>query len=123
MKLNNQDIYQIAVNINNNLDNLNIYIPAKANFFLQKNIQVIAAAGQEIEKARVDILKHYGVLNNDGSSYTIPEGKKENVYKEFEDLFAIEQELDIKTFSIEAFGDTQFTPAQMQTIMFMIEED
>jgi hypothetical protein len=34
MKFNNNQIYQIANNAINNLDNLNIYIPAKANFFL-----------------------------------------------------------------------------------------
>lgn len=122
MKFSNQDIYQIAININGNLDNLNIYIPAKANFFLQKNIQVIAAAGQEIEKARVDIAKHYGVLDDNGTGYQIPEDKKEQVYQEFEDLFSIEQDLDIKTFSIDALGNAEFTPAQMQTIMFMIED-
>lgn len=122
MKFSNQDIYQIAININSNLDNLNIYIPAKANFFLQKNIQVIAAAGQEIEKARVDIAKHYGILDDNGTSYQIPEDKKDQVYQEFKDLFSIEQELDIKTFSIDALGNAEFTPAQMQTIMFMIED-
>jgi hypothetical protein len=34
MKFNNNQIYQIANNTINNLDGLNIYIPAKANFFL-----------------------------------------------------------------------------------------
>ena len=37
MKFNNQQIYQIANNVVKTLGNLNIYIPAKANFFLQKN--------------------------------------------------------------------------------------
>ena len=32
-----------------------------------------------------------------------------------------EQELNIQTVDIEAFGDVEFTPAQMQTLMFMIE--
>ena len=38
MKFNNSQIYQIANSLISNLDNLNIYIPAKANFFLQKNM-------------------------------------------------------------------------------------
>lgn len=122
MKFNNQQIYQIANNVLSNLDNLNIYIPAKANFFIQKNISTLAAAAQEIEKSRLEIAKHYGVLDEEGQQYKIPEDKLEEASKELEDLFSIEQELDIKTFSIEALGNAEFTPAQMQAMMFMIED-
>ena len=122
MKFNNQTIYQIANNVLSNLDNLNIYIPAKANFFIQKNISTLAAAAQEIEKSRLEIAKHYGQLDEENQQYKIPEDKLEEASKELEDLFSIEQELDIKTFSIEALGNTEFTPAQMQAMMFMIED-
>lgn len=122
MKFNNNEIYQIANALISNLDNLNIYIPAKANFFIQKNISVLAAAAQEIEKSRLEIAKHYGVLDEEGQQYKIPEDKLEEASKELNDLFSIEQELDIKTFSIEALGNAEFTPAQMQAMIFMIEE-
>lgn len=122
MKFNNQQIYQIANNVLSNLDNLNIYIPAKANFFIQKNISTLAAAAQEIEKSRLEIAKHYGVLDEEGQQYKILEDKLDEASKELEDLFSIEQELDIKTFSIEALGNAEFTPAQMQAMMFMIED-
>ena len=122
MKFNNQQIYQIANNVLGNLDNLNIYIPAKANFFIQKNISTLAAAAQEIDKSRIEIAKHYGVLDEEGQQYKILEDKLDEASKELEDLFSIEQELDIKTFSIEALGNAEFTPAQMQAMMFMIED-
>ena len=122
MKFNNQTIYQIANNLMSNLNNLNIYIPAKANFFLQKNIQTFAAAAQEIEKSRLEIANHYGVLDEEGQQYKIPEDKLEEASKELNDLFSIEQDLDIKTFSIEALGNAEFTPAQMNAMMFMIED-
>ena len=122
MKFNNNEIYQIANNLISNLNNLNIYIPAKANFFIQKNLQTLAAAAQEIEKSRLEIAKHYGILDEEKQQYTIPEDKLEEASKELEDLFSIEQELDIKTFSIEALGNAEFTPAQMQAMMFMIED-
>ena len=38
MKFNNSEIYQIANVLAKTFDNLDIYIPAKANFFIQKNI-------------------------------------------------------------------------------------
>ena len=122
MKFNNSKIYQIANELISNLGNLEIYIPAKANFFLQKNIQLFAVAAQEIEKSRLEIAKHYGVLDEEAQQYTIPQDKMEEASKELEDLFNIEQELDIKTFSIDALGSAEFTPVQMQVMMFMIED-
>jgi hypothetical protein len=122
MKFKNNEIYQIANTLVSNLGELNIYIPAKANFFLQKNIQTFAAAAQEIEKSRLEIAKHYGELDEEGQQYRIPEENMEAAAKELEDLFSIEQELDIKTFSIESLGSAEFTPAQMQTMLFMIED-
>lgn len=122
MKFQNNQIYQIASDLTNNLNNLNIYIPAKANFFIQKNISAFTVAAQDIEKARLEIAKHYGILDEENQQYTIPEDKIKEAQQELEDLFSIEQELDIKTFKIEDLGNTEFTPAQMQAIMFMIED-
>ena len=122
MKFNNQQIYTLANNSLSELSNLDIYIPAKANFFIQKNISTLAAAAQEIDKSRLEIAKHYGVLDEEKQQYSIPEDKIEEASKELEDLFAIEQELDIKTFSIDALGNAEFTPAQMNAMMFMIED-
>ena len=122
MKFNNSEIYQIANVLAKTFDNLDIYIPAKANFFIQKNIAIFAAAAQEIEKSRLEIAKHYGELDEENQQYKIPEDKIEEASKELEDLFSIEQDLNIKTFTIEALGDAEFTSAQMQAIMFMIED-
>ena len=122
MKFNNNEIYQIANVLAKTFDNLDIYIPAKANFFIQKNISTFAAAAQEIEKSRLEIAKHYGELDEENQQYKIPEDKIEEASKELEDLFSIEQDLNIKTFTIEALGDAEFTSAQMQAIMFMIED-
>lgn len=122
MKFNNNKIYQIANVLAKTFDNLDIYIPSKANFFIQKNISTLVAAAQEIEKSRLEIAKHYGILDEEKQQYKIPEDKIEEASKELEDLFSIEQELDIKTFSIEALGNAEFTPAQMQAMMFMIED-
>ena len=122
MKFNNSEIYQIANVLAKTFDNLDIYIPAKANFFIQKNISTFAAAAQEIEESRLEIAKHYGELDEENQQYKIPEDKIEEASKELEDLFSIEQDLNIKTFTIEALGDAEFTSAQMQAIMFMIED-
>ena len=122
MKLTNYEIYNIAMAYKEVFQNFNQYLPVKINFYLQKNINALAAAAQEIEQARLEVAKQYGVLAEDGSGYSIPEDCISQANQELNDLFSIEQELEIKTFSIEDFGSVEFTPAQMQVIMFMIDE-
>jgi hypothetical protein len=118
----NGEIYQMTLALNQSFDNLDIRIPAKANFYIQKNAGVIAAAAQEIEKSRMEVIQHYGELNEDGNSYNIAEDKRAAANKELEELFNITQELEIYQFSIDALGDLEFTQSQMQAIMFMIED-
>ena len=122
MKLFNYQLYQYAQDLFGIFENNNLYIPVKANFYIQKNIKLIAAAGEEIEKSRLQIAQHYGTLDQEKNQYIIPPEKIEEANKEINDLFSIEQDLDIKTFKIEDLGNAEFTPKQMQAIMFMIEE-
>lgn len=123
MKFTNYEIYQYANSLQGIFDNKDLYIPVKANFLMQKNIGVIAAAAQEIERSRMEIAQHYGELDESGRQYIISADKMEEANKELNDLFNIEQELSIRTFSIEALGNAEFSPAQMQAIMFMIDEE
>ena len=122
MKLTNYEIYNIAMAYKEVFQDFNQYLPVKVNFYLQKNINALAAAAQEIEQARLEVAKQYGVLAEDGSGYSIPEDRIPQANQELNDLFSIEQELEIKTFSIENFGSVELTPAQMQVIMFIIDE-
>lgn len=122
MKLTNEQIYNLTNSYTTEFSDFKSYIPAKVNFAIQKNMQVLAAAAQGIEETRMEVAKHYGVMSENGQGYEIPEDARPQVQQELNDLFSIEQELEIKTFSIDALGDVEFTPTQMQTIMFMIED-
>lgn len=122
MKLTNERIYNLTNSYTQEFADFKSYIPAKVNFAIQKNMQVLAAAAQGIEETRMEVAKHYGVMGEDGQGYSIPEDARPQVQQELNDLFSIEQELEIKTFSIDALGNVEFTPAQMQVIMFMIED-
>ena len=122
MKLTNYQIFEYMQNFINIFENNNLYIPVKANFLIQKNIKLIAAAGEEIEKSRLQIAQHYGVLDKEKNQYIVPSDKIAEANKEINDLFSIEQDLDIKTFKLEDLGNAEFTSKQMQAIMFMIEE-
>lgn len=122
MKLTNYQIFEYTQNLFNIFKNDTLYIPVKANFYIQKNIKLIAVAGEEIEKSRLQIAQHYGALDKEKNQYIIPSDKMAEANKEINDLFSIEQDLDIKTFKLEDLGNAEFTPKQMQAIMFMIED-
>lgn len=123
MKLTNIQIYNYSMALLSEFDtNCNIKLPVKINFFLQKNIQVIKELAQEIEQARVKIASAYGVLSEDGESYSIPADKTAEVQKELNDLLLLEQEVEIRTFKLDDFSDIDLTFKQMNALMFMIEE-
>lgn len=122
MKITNFEIYNIANVYDQAFSDFKSYIPAKANFYIQKNIKVIAAAAQTVEEARLQIATYYGVSEDNGATYKIPEDALPQATKELNELFAIEQDLDIKTFKVEDLGSAEFTPAQMQILIFMIED-
>lgn len=123
MKMTNEKIYTIAQQLNKELADLTAYIPAKANFLMQKNINTIMEAAKEIDNTKINIAKNYGTLNEESQQYTIPNEKMEEVNKELKDLFSIEQDLSISTVKIDDFGNTEFTPQQMAALMFMIKEE
>ena len=123
MKLTNYQIYNFANSYSELFkDAGNIYIPAKANFFLQKNVQVLAAAASDIDKAKVDIIKHYGVEDPSTGNITVPNENLEVASAEVNDLFNLEQDIDIKMISIDDLANVEFTQAQMQLIMLFIQE-
>ena len=122
MKLNNYKIYENAQALSEAFLQSDLYIPVKANFAIQKNIKVMAAAGEEIEKSRIAVVSHYGILDAENNQYIVPEEKIAEANKEINDLFSMEQDLDIKTIKLEDLGNIELTPKQMQALMFMIEE-
>jgi hypothetical protein len=97
-------------------------LPVKVNFFLQKNIKILLEAAQDIETNRLLIAKNYGKLNEDGTAYSIDPANTELVNKELANLFEIKQEVTIHMFKLEDFDGLEFTFAQMNALMFMIEE-
>lgn len=118
--LTNNTIYAIATS--QAFVDFKSYIPAKANFAIQKNFATIAAAAQGIDEARLEVAKHYGTLDEENKGYKILEENMSAASQELADLFNSTQELDIKMIKVEDLGAAEFTPAQMQLIMFMIED-
>lgn len=122
MQLANYQIYEYAQALTNTWAQAEIYMPAKLNFYIQKNIKTILNASEEIEKTRLAVAAHYGSLNETEGQYIIPPDKVDNVNQEINDLFNLTQELDIYIIKLDDLGNIELTSKQMQALMFMIEE-
>ena len=117
----NGEIYNLAVNLINNFNDNEIYMPAAVAYSIQKNKSAFAAVAEEIEKSRMSIIQHYSE-NIEGKGLVVPQDSIEMANAELMDLLAIEQEITIYMFEIEKIENIQFTSLQIQAIMFMIED-
>ena len=120
IKMNNGMIYQYALALNEALNDNDLQMPVAVIFSIEKNKQTLMAVAQDVEKYRMDIIKKYGE-EVDGN-YNVPQDKIEIANKELQDLFSIEQEINIYKFNIEDLGDIKLTANQMNAILFMIED-
>ena len=123
MKLTNQQIEQYFTNYNNAFVEFKSYIPVRANFIINKNINKLQTLTQEITDSRLQIAQHYGTMNEEGTAYLVPEDKQAAAAQELQSLYSLEQEVDIAKITLDALGNAEFTPMQMSALMFMIEED
>ena len=122
MLMKNFEIYESAKAINEAFADTTQYLPVKVNFFIQKNKVALMTLAQDIEVARMNIIQNYGALAEDGMQYIIPSENIEAASKELDDLFGIEQEVNIHKISIDNFpDDISLTTGQMEALMFLID--
>ena len=123
MKLTNNEIYIYARNLIEAFNDGEQKLPIKISFYLQKNKNTLLSLAQDIETSRLEIAKTYGILDEENQQYNIPVDKMEDANKELVDLFNLEQEVQIYMINIDNFSnDLTITTAQMEAIMFMIEQ-
>ena len=123
MILTNNEIYNYATGLIAEFGpDCNIKLPVKINFFLQKNIKLLTEMAQDIDNSRMEIARQYGVLNENGTSYIVPDNKMEEACRELNELFALTQEVNIRTFNIDDFNNIELSYKQMNALMFMIED-
>ena len=122
MLMKNSEIYNYAQALTEAFRDNNQRLPVKINFYLQKNKKTLLGLSQDIVQSRMEIAQNYGILNEEGTAYNIPEENISIVNTEIQDLLNIEQEVPIYQVSIDSFSDDlTLTTAQMEAIMFMID--
>lgn len=121
MKLINHQIYEYGQKLAI-LNNCNIKMPIRINFYLQKNIQLIQQAAEEIDRARLGIGAQFGTINESCTGYDIPAENIEAVNQQLEELISLEQDIPLHIFKLDDFEGIELTFQQLSAIMFMIEE-
>ncbi len=119
MKMTNFEIYDIAYQLKDIFNNVNVPLPVKLSFYVKKNQAVLLALAQEIEDTRIDIIKKYGV--SEGENIIVDPAKTADAEAELRDLFSLEQDVNIYKVDIDAFpNEMTLTSEQMDVLMFMI---
>lgn len=122
MLMKNSEIYNYAQALVEAFQDNSQRLPVKINFYLQKNKKTLLNLSQDIEQSRMEIAQNYGIINAEGTAYTIPEENIITVNGEIQELFNIEQDVPIYTVGIDSFSDDlTLTTAQMEAILFMID--
>lgn len=123
MILTNGQIYDYTSELMQEFYDESLKLPIKMNFYLQKNKKILFELAQEIEKSRIEIANSYGELNEETQQYQVPADKVEAASRDLNELFSIEQDVNIYKINIDSLSDDYaLTTAQMEAIMFMIEE-
>lgn len=124
MRLNNKEIYDIYEKLQLSFDNNSRYFPVKINFFIQKNKKVLKELCDIIDVSKQSIAQQYGVMDSeDVNLFHIKPENIEIAQKELNDLMNIEHDLNIMMISLKDIENLEFTPNQMEAIMFMIDEE
>ena len=124
-KMKNYEIYDCCELLNSFFEDQRmqqIYMPAKLNFYLQKNKNSLRDLYKSIISTRQDILLHYGT-HDDNNNYHFKKEDIDIVNQELQDLLNIEQEVEIILIKLSDLENLEFTLEQMEALMFMIEED
>ena len=125
MKLTNKQIYEYAQALAENFSNRDQYLPILINFSIQKNKSILMPLAEEIETLRLGLAQTYGTYNEEDSMYTILSEDMEKAQKELDNLFEIEQEVNLWTMPLSKV--VEFNPSlssgQMEALIFMIDGD
>lgn len=121
MRMTNLEIFNIAKALVEVFQDFNQRLPIKINFYIQKNKKVLLTLAQDIDNARLEIIQTYGQLDPATNQYILGASEIETAQQELNDLFSLEQEVDICFINIDSFPeDINLTPNQMEALMFMI---
>lgn len=122
MTITNNQIYIYYQQLQEALVNETRALPAKVYFYILKNRQKLEEIVKSIEESKLYIINKYNIQFDDSGNIISDENSAEMANKELQELSSLIQEIDLATISLHDIENLDFTPQQMQALMFMIEE-
>lgn len=124
MLLKNIEIYNFGENLKENFDNLKrVKMPAKVGFYFRQNAKLLFDKAKEIEIYRCELIKQYGIYEENEDKYTFTEENLNKLNEEIKNLMQLEQEISIKTISLSLIENVDLTLSQLEALEFMISEE
>lgn len=122
--LTNKEILNIANGINSLVSKS---LPIYASYALSKNIDILNKEIEDYNKAKNKLLDKYGKKDDSGKLVKskrgeIVLGKPEEFNNEVNELLNIENSLEVYVIKLENLGDNDFTPQEIISLKFMIED-
>lgn len=122
MNLTNNQIYIHYNNLTQAFADETRQMPAKVYFYILKNQTALETLVQEIEQGKMYIIQKYNIqFSEDGQLLATPEDEQK-ANQELQELSNIEQDVNIYMVKLQDIEELEFTPQQMNALMFMIEE-
>ena len=104
-------------------------LPIKASYAIAKNISKLEAELKTYNSEREKLIEKYSIKDENGKTVADENNQiklqPEQVAdwnKDMKELFAIENDIDIHQFPIEALNGHSMTPAEIMLIDYMISE-
>lgn len=93
---------------------VNQQLPVKLSYKLGKLIKIVDDEVQEIENKRIELVKKYGVKNEEDNTIKVPDDKQDGFMQEYTDLLNLEIDVTFEPISIsELPDDLKITPQQL----------
>lgn len=96
-------------------------LPIKQSYWLGKNASKIAIELKEVEKVRNDLIKKFGI-ENDNKMWSVPKDKQEEFFKSFNEVLEEEIEIGLTPISIKELGDIKLSGQEVADLEFMLTE-
>ena len=121
------EIYNIAsalVTLQKKMSDEQMVFPVKVNFYFQKNTSILVDMAQDLDEERSNIIMKFGSPSESNpEQIEIPKDKVEEVNKQLQDLFSLEQEVAVNVIDLDWFDGVNMTPAEFAAISFMIKDE
>ncbi|OUQ31124.1 hypothetical protein [Massilimicrobiota sp. An134] len=94
-------------------------LPIKVVYNLKKNIEILNDKLKFINERRNELIRKYG---HDDRITQDDQEAMQSFINDFNEILEIEEEVDIKTFTLEELDGSKISATDLSTIIFMIKE-